>query len=107
MKHNILVKNKETLKSCLDTKHLMDSLGTYTDLVPKACHNGACGLCKIKIHKGEFRINKMNRKHISLKDEWDYIFLACRVFPLSDMEIEFLPKVIKKDNNKEIYILGK
>ena len=29
------------------------------------------------------------------------------LYEVITMEIEFLPKVIKKDNNKEIYILGK
>lgn len=106
MKYNIYVKNKEQAHNCVDNKNLMDSLYVCDDLVPKACHNGACGLCRIKVHKGEFRISKMNRKHISINDEWENIFLACRVFPESDMEIEFLPKVMSNKSDKKAYVFG-
>jgi len=106
LKHEILVKNKNQVQKCFDNKNLMDGLYVCEDLVPKACHNGACGLCRIKVHKGEFRTAKMNRKHISIKDEWDNIFLACRVYSLSDMEIEFLPKVMTSKSGKQAYFLG-
>lgn len=84
----------------------MDSLTVYQDLAPRACHNGACGLCRIKVYSGECRTNKMNRKFISIEDEWKSIFLACRVFPLSDMDIEFLPKIIKENKDKPVYRFG-
>ena len=101
MKHNILVKNKDKSRSCNEDKHLMDSLSVCADLVPRGCHNGACGVCKVKILKGEFEKMKMNRKHISEDEEINNIVLACRSFPRTDMEIEFLGKPESK-----IYTLG-
>lgn len=92
MKHDVLVIDKEKSHKCLETKNLMDSLSIKYDLVPKGCHNGACGLCKIKIQSGDFEKTKMNRKHISEKEEKQNILLACRVFPKSGMEIEFISK---------------
>jgi ferredoxin len=70
----------------------MDSLSKQADLAPKGCHNGACGVCKIKVHSGEFEKLKMNRKHITEEEEMNNIVLACKTFPKSDMEIEFISK---------------
>jgi ferredoxin len=101
VKHNILVKDKNRNRSCCEEKHLMDSLSVCTDLVPRGCHNGACGVCKIKVHSGEFEKLKMNRKHITQEEEMNNIVLACRSFPRGDMEIEFIGKPKSK-----IYTLG-
>lgn len=101
MKHNILVKNKEKERACTEEKHLMASLSVCTDLVPRGCHNGACGVCKILVRSGDFEKLKMNRKHISEEEENSNIVLACRTFPRSDMEVEFLGKAKTK-----LYALG-
>jgi ferredoxin len=92
LKHNISVKNKDTNRDCVEDKNLMDSLSKQADLAPKGCHNGACGVCKIKVHSGEFEKLKMNRKHITEEEEMNNIVLACKTFPKSDMEIEFISK---------------
>jgi len=92
VKHNILVKNKDKERSCSEDKNLMSSLSVCTDLVPRGCHNGACGVCKILVHNGDYEKTKMNRKHISEEEEDSNIVLACRTFPKSDMEIEFISK---------------
>lgn len=68
----------------------MDSLCVFYGYVPKGCHNGGCGACKILIHKGDFTIEKMNKRHIGEAEVAKNIFLACKVFPKSDMEIEFI-----------------
>jgi ferredoxin len=101
LKHNILVKNKDKNRLCGEDKHLMDSLSVCADLVPRGCHNGACGVCKIKVHSGEFEKSKMNRKHITEEEEINNIVLACRSFPRDDMEIEFIGKPKSK-----LYTLG-
>lgn len=101
MKYNILVKNKDRNHDCIESKNLMDSLSTHTDLVPRGCHNGACGICKIVVNSGKYSQLKMNRKHISEEEESSNIVLACRIFPKSDMEIEFISKPKSK-----LYTLG-
>ncbi len=104
MKYDVFVKDKAKTQKCLENKNLMDSLYVYTDLVPKGCHNGACGVCKIKVHNGDFSKDKMNRKHISQEEEDDNILLACKVFPKSDMDIEFIAR--EKNEIKQTYRFG-
>ncbi len=90
-------------QECLESKNLMDGLKGFCKLTPKGCHNGACGLCIIQILSGEYEVKKMNRAYISEENEKDNILLACRVFPRSDMEIEFLPRTVSKKTEKKFY----
>lgn len=105
MKYTISIKGKES-KECEEGKNLMASLHISCGYVPKGCHNGGCGICRIKIHKGDFTKEKMNKRHIGEAEEAKNIFLACKIFPKSDMEIEFIRKEKPKhyclgDNTKQ------
>lgn len=105
MGYDIFVRQKNLSKECSESKSLMDSLGNCGNYVSKGCHNGACGVCKMIVYKGDYTKEKMNRKYISEEEENKGIVLACKVFPLSDMEIDFIKKEKKKhycfgDNTK-------
>ena len=54
------------------------------------CRQGGCGICRIKIISGEYKINPMNCNHVSKEDQQNGIVLACRTIPLSDMKLEYL-----------------
>jgi ferredoxin len=84
--------NGDKKVTCYDEKHLMDSLVLHKGIAPKGCHQGGCGVCKIKVNSGTFWTKKMNKKHINTDEESQNIVLACRVFPQSDMSIEFIPQ---------------
>ncbi len=101
LKYSILIKNADKAIFCGEDKDLMTSLKSQSSLIPKGCHNGACGVCKIQVHSGKYVKSQMNRKHISTDEESNDVVLACKVFPKSDMEIEFIQK---KKKNK--YYLG-
>ena len=102
MAYQLRIKHKkETFKS-IEGKNLMDALSVRSGVVPKGCHNGACGVCRVKVLSGQFENLGMNRKLISEEDEANHIFLACRLVAKSDMELEFIPK--KKPSS--VYVLG-
>lgn len=102
MSYQLYVKHKNESYASIEGKNLMDILGARADVVPKGCHNGACGVCRVKVLSGEFENVGMNRKHISEEDEANNIFLACRLRAKSDMKLEFIPK--KKKSS--VYVLG-
>lgn len=54
------------------------------------CCGGGCGICRIKILSGEYTTKKMSRKQIPEEDERKGYALGCRVFPTSDMTIEYV-----------------
>ncbi len=54
------------------------------------CRNGGCGICKIRIVAGAFRTGRMSRSQISERDEQQGCVLACRIIPLSNLDVEVL-----------------
>jgi len=101
------IKTETTSYECSSKKHLLESLYAKDVKAPKGCHNGGCGVCRIKVLSGKYDSIIMNRKHISKEDEEDGIVLACRVFPRSDMEIEFIKKPKKNtDDGVSAYRIG-
>lgn len=52
------------------------------------CRGGGCGLCKIRITKGDYVTKTMSRRHVSAADEGRQYALACRSFPRSDLIFE-------------------
>ena len=102
MSYQLYVKNKAASYANVEGKNLMDVLGARANVVPKGCHNGACGVCKAKVLSGEFENLGMNRKLITEEDEENNIFLACRLKAKSDMSLEMIPK--KKKSS--VYVFG-
>lgn len=91
-RYKVTINSDKTL-TCYSHKSLMDSLVLQKGTAPKGCHQGGCGVCKVKILSGSYSTKKMNRKHVSEKEELQNIALACRVFPQSDINIEFIPQI--------------
>lgn len=56
--------------------------------VTHGCCGGGCGVCRMKIIKGEYtKFKKMSRAHISETDEEKDIVLLCCVQPRSNLLI--------------------
>ena len=86
------------------THYLLKSmLANGIDLAPKGCHGGGCGVCKIRILQGTATKLPMNRRHIGQSEEEQGYSLACRTFPTSDIEFEFIGKVMTKKNKYGLY----
>ncbi|NLY08791.1 MAG: 2Fe-2S iron-sulfur cluster binding domain-containing protein [Tissierellia bacterium] len=54
------------------------------------CCGGGCGICRIKILSGDYTTKKMSRKQVTDEEEKEGYALGCRVFPESDMSIEYV-----------------
>ena len=52
------------------------------------CHGGGCGVCKMKLLSGKFKVAKpMSRAHISIAELAAGIVLICCVKPLSGITL--------------------
>ena len=58
--------------------------------IPVGCRGGGCGVCRIRVLRGAMVTRRMSRAHISAAEEAEGITLACRTFPLEDLDIEVL-----------------
>lgn len=64
--------------------------------IPVGCLNGGCGVCKVRVLRGEVsRLGPVSRAHVSAGEEGAGYSLACRLAPLSDVELEVTGKMQK------------
>jgi len=55
--------------------------------LPVGCCAGGCGICKVKVLKGEYATKVMSRAKVSIEEETKGIALACRILPASDLTL--------------------
>ncbi|MEO8117782.1 MAG: 2Fe-2S iron-sulfur cluster-binding protein [Rhodoferax sp.] len=64
--------------------------------IPVGCVNGGCGVCKIHILEGQCRpLGPVSRAHVSAAEEAHGFTLACRVAPVTSVELEVTGKFEK------------
>ena len=63
--------------------------------IPVGCKGGGCGVCKVDVLSGDYRKGVMSRSHVSQDEENRNVALACRIYPLSDLEIRVSGKLKK------------
>lgn len=87
--NKIIVGDKEYF--CQDNETVLDALERFDDNnLFIGCRKGGCGACKIEILEGKYKLNKMNREHISIQEEENNIVLACCVRPIGNLKIKIL-----------------
>ena len=59
--------------------------------LPVGCRSGGCGICRIKIAKGDIRTGYMSSAYVSSEDKEAGYALACRVYPKSDLDVAHAP----------------
>ena len=91
MSYKIKIADTEEEFYCRESQHLlagMQQLGKKG--IPVGCRSGGCGVCKVQITSGEYQAKKMSRDHVSEQEEENGIALACRVSPLSNIQLQVL-----------------
>lgn len=64
--------------------------GRLTNLprkLPVGCRRGGCGVCRVRVLRGQYRSDVMSRAHVSEEDEARGVVLACCIYPLSDLSL--------------------
>ena len=56
--------------------------------LPVGCCSGGCGVCKVKVLRGDYETKVMSRAKVSIEEETQSYALACRILPRSDLLIE-------------------
>nr|WP_310698994.1 2Fe-2S iron-sulfur cluster-binding protein [Burkholderia multivorans] len=64
--------------------------------IPVGCLNGGCGVCKVRVLRGEIvKLGPISRAHVTCEEESEGYVLACRVAPKCDVELEVVGKMQK------------
>ncbi len=64
--------------------------------IPVGCLGGGCGVCKVRLLRGEAeKLGPVSRAHVTLDEETQGYTLACRVAPRSEVELEVAGRLQK------------
>ncbi len=56
------------------------------------CREGGCGVCRVKVHSGDYHTGVMSHDHVSDNEKEQGYALSCRIFPEGDLLVEAAPK---------------
>ncbi|MGV7123116.1 2Fe-2S iron-sulfur cluster-binding protein [Sphingopyxis sp. 550A] len=70
------------------------------------CHNGGCGVCKIRIVAGAVESGPMSAAHVTREERDTGLVLACRAYPVGDCAIEVVGKVPRRLVRKYGFLLN-
>jgi len=87
--YRIEVVNRKQAFYCAEDQVLLTGMERQNiSCIDVGCRGGGCGVCKVRIIKGEYETKRMSRTHISTTEEEKCFALACQVLPRSDLLIE-------------------
>lgn len=86
----------ERFQCALDESLLQGMLRLGRRGIPVGCVNGGCGVCKVRIVAGEVRaMGPISRAHVSVEEEAAGFTLACRVAPVTAVQLQVAGKLEK------------
>lgn len=92
--HHVTVTNSAEQFRCPDNCSILVGMANMGGrAIPVGCRNGGCGVCKVRITRGEVARKVMSRAHISAEEEAEGLVLACRIYPQSDIELAVVGKM--------------
>ena len=63
--------------------------------IPVGCRGGGCGVCKVRVATGQYTARKMSRDCVSADEEAAGYALACRIHPVSDLQLSVVGKMAR------------
>ena len=92
-KHTVTVEALGLVFSCAEDQSVLAGTERFgKGSIPVGCRGGGCGVCKIELVEGEVFRRRMSRAHVTEAEEEQGIFLACRVFPRSDLVVRVVTR---------------
>jgi CDP-4-dehydro-6-deoxyglucose reductase len=91
--HSIRIKGCETDIVCAEDQKVLMAMEQQIHIpnprpVRVGCRKGGCGACRVKVTQGTYTAEKSSRVHVTEGEAAEGYALACRISPLSDLEIE-------------------
>ncbi|MER2605958.1 MAG: 2Fe-2S iron-sulfur cluster binding domain-containing protein [Siculibacillus sp.] len=68
--------------------------------LPVGCRRGGCGICRMRVLNGDYRVTPMSRAHVSEADEADGVVLACAIYALTDLTLRLETPILGKEKGR-------
>jgi ferredoxin len=94
--HRVAIQNTKEEYTCSSEDNLLKGMEQLNRKgIPVGCRGGGCGVCRVRIESGEYRTLKMSLQHVTAEEQAQGVVLACRCFPLTDLELSAIGKMEK------------
>ena len=91
-----VAQTNETFLCANDESLLQGMLRLGRKSIPVGCVNGGCGVCKVRVVKGQVnKLGPVSRAHVSAQEDAQGYTLACRVAPTDEVWLEVACKLEK------------
>ncbi len=81
---------RDTHFICKAEHDLLQSARRMAVKIPFGCCNGGCGMCKIKVLAGDYRLGLSSKAVLPDDIRKEGYALACKTYPLSNMVVELI-----------------
>jgi ferredoxin len=99
MRFRVEIEDCDQSFSCAEDQTVLRSTETgLTRRIPVGCRQGGCGVCRVQVLEGTYRVRVMSRAHITPEDQAQGRVLACCIWPTSDLRIRVLGRKKKGDD---------
>lgn len=94
--YTVVIANTGERYPCRADQSLLTAMeGLGRKGIPVGCRGGGCGVCKVRIETGTVRCERMSRAHVSVEEEACGHVLACRAFPVSDLDLRAVARMAR------------
>ena len=94
--YTVVIANTGERYPCRADQSLLTAMeGLGRKGIPVGCRGGGCGVCKVRIEAGTVRCERMSRAHVSVEEEACGHVLACRAFPVSDLDLRAVARMAR------------
>lgn len=76
--------------SCTEEENLLKAARSQMVKVPYACASGGCGLCKVKVSAGNYKMDVYSKQALKDEERNNGVVLLCKTFPQSHLQAELL-----------------
>ncbi len=91
-----VVQTNENYPCAIEESLLKGMLRLGRKGIPAGCVNGGCGVCKIKVLEGDYKLlGPVSRAHVTVEEEQQGYTLACRAAPCTAVRLEVAGKLQK------------
>lgn len=90
--HSVALLGGERVLRCSPGQDVLNAaIKAGVNWLPVGCRGGGCGVCRVIVRSGSYETGRMNKRLVTSDDAACVFALACKLYPTSDLEIEFAP----------------
>ena len=77
---------------CPETMSIVEAAKIQTAKIPYGCIGGGCGICKMKVAAGQYKLDHCAENALSDEEKKNGVVFLCQTYPLSDLQLEWIRK---------------